>query len=152
MTPRSLFRVVAVAEAITWTLLIIGLVLKYITQTTEVGVRIGGGLHGFVFLTYVVTTCLVSVDRKWPWPRTLLGLASAVIPYATIPFELSAARKGLLTPGPWRLGPGGERPAGGIERALALVLRRPVVSVLVAVVGIAAVFSGLLALGPPTEW
>lgn len=152
MTPRPLFRTVAVAEAVTWTLLIIGLVAKYVTHTTELGVRIGGGLHGFVFLGYVVTTCAVGVDRRWPIPRILLGLASAVVPYATIPFEVNAARKGLLPPGPWRLAPTGEEPRGLPERALAVLLRRPVVSVVVALVVIAAVFSGLLALGPPTEW
>lgn len=152
MTPRSLFRVVAVAETVTWTLLIIGMVLKYVTHTTELGVRIGGGLHGFVFLSYVATTCAVSLDRRWPRSRTLLGLASAVVPYATIPFEIRAVRSGLLEPGPWRLGPGAEQPEKFTERPLALLLRRPVISTLVCLVVIAGVFSGLLALGPPTEW
>lgn len=152
VTPRSLFRVVAVAEAVTWTLLIIGMVLKYVTHTTEVGVRIGGGLHGFVFLTYVVTTCAVAVDKRWPRPTALLALACAIVPYATIPLEVRAVRSGRLEPGPWRLGPGGDRPTGLVERLLAGFLRHPVISVAVALVVIAAVFSGLLALGPPTEW
>ena len=50
MSPKRLFSILAIAEAITWTMLIIGMVLKYVTQTTELGVRIGGGVHGFVFL------------------------------------------------------------------------------------------------------
>ena len=35
MQPRTLFRIVAFAEAVTWTLLLIGLFLKYVTHTTE---------------------------------------------------------------------------------------------------------------------
>ena len=54
MTPKKLFNFFAVAEAITWALLLFGMFLKYVTQTTEVGVRIGGGIHGFVFLCFVV--------------------------------------------------------------------------------------------------
>jgi integral membrane protein len=52
MQPRTLFRTVAFAEAVTWTLLLIGLFLKYVTRTTDVGVSIAGGIHGFVFLCY----------------------------------------------------------------------------------------------------
>ena len=50
MTPRRLFRALALAEVVTWTLLLLGMVLKYGTETTDLLVRIGGGLHGFAFL------------------------------------------------------------------------------------------------------
>ena len=43
MTPRSLFRAAAVAELVTWTLLILGMVLKYGLDAGDWGVRIGGG-------------------------------------------------------------------------------------------------------------
>ena len=35
MSPLLLFRRVAVAEAVTWALLLVGMVLKYVTGTTE---------------------------------------------------------------------------------------------------------------------
>jgi hypothetical protein len=35
MSPRRLFRIVAVAEAITWAMLLTGMFLKYVTETTE---------------------------------------------------------------------------------------------------------------------
>ncbi len=41
MTPKRFFTFFAIAETVTWTLLLIGMFLKYVTQTTEVGVRIG---------------------------------------------------------------------------------------------------------------
>ena len=54
MSPRLLYRRLAQAEVVTWTLLIIGMVLKYVTHTTELGVRIGGMVHGVVFIAYVL--------------------------------------------------------------------------------------------------
>ena len=78
MNPLTLFRRVAVAEAITWALLLVGMFLKYVTGTTELGVRIFGMVHGIVFVAYCVTTVLVAVDQRWSLRRTALGLAAAV--------------------------------------------------------------------------
>lgn len=116
MQPRTLFRTVAFAEAVTWTLLLIGLFLKYVTHTTEVGVSIAGGIHGFVFLCYAATAAFTWINQKWPARTGLLATVSAVIPYVTIPVEKSLDRRGLLAGG-WRfaLGRGTSRRAG--ERA-----------------------------------
>ncbi len=151
MAPRTLFRSVAVAEAVTWTLLLIGLFLKYVTETTELGVSIGGGLHGFVFICYVMSTCFIWINQKWPTGTGLLALASAVIPYATIPVDRSLERKGMLD-GPWRLSKGGEQPHGFLETLQAWVLRHPVLAIVAALAGAVAVFSFLLFLGPPDTW
>src|SRR5690606_20883934 len=62
MSPRRLFRTVAIAEAITWALLLTGMFLKDVTETTELGVRVGGMLHGVVFVAYVVVTVVVAID------------------------------------------------------------------------------------------
>lgn len=148
MSPRVLFRRLALLEAVTWTLLLIGMVLKYGTATTDVGVRIGGGLHGFAFLAYVAATLYVAVDARWTVGRTAAGLAAAVIPWATLPFERAVDRRGLLTDR-WRLRPGGEEPRTAGERFLALTLRRPVVTAVVGVLAVAVVFSALLLVGPP---
>ncbi len=149
MHPARLFRTLALAEAVTWTLLLGGMFLKYVTGTTELGVRIGGGLHGFVFLAYCVVTVLVGVDHRWPVRRTLTGLAGAVVPLATVPFERSVARAGDLR-GPWRLR--GTEPSTSLERLVAVAVRRPVSSGLVVAAALVVVFSGLLVLGPPTQW
>ena len=150
MTPRRLFRALALAEVVTWTLLLLGMVLKYGTETTDLLVRIGGGLHGFAFLAYAATVVLLAVDARWSAGRTLLGLVSAVVPYATVPFERSTERAGLL-PEQWRLS--GERTASGpVERVVAGGLRRPVLAGVVVLALLAVVFTGLLAAGPPTRW
>ena len=58
-------------------------------------------------------------------------------------------RRGLLGD-TWRLR--AQEGRGIAERAVALVVRRPVPASLVLLVAIVLVFSGLLALGPPTQW
>lgn len=148
-TPSRLYRVLAFAEMITWTLLLAGMFLKYVVQATEVLVRIGGGLHGFTFIAYVVVTVLVAIDQKWRLKDLLLGVGSAIIPYLTVPFERSAMRRGLLS-NTWRLRE--EKGRTPLERLVSLALRHPLPAVLIALVAIAIVFSVLLSLGPPTEW
>ena len=86
MSPALLFRRVAVAEAITWALLLTGMFLKYVTETTELGVSVFGMLHGVVFVAYGVVTLVVAVDQRWRPGRTLAALACAVPPFATVPF------------------------------------------------------------------
>ena len=61
----ALPRGVAVAEAVTWALLLFGMFLKYVTETTELGVRVFGMLHGVVFIAYCLTTVVVAVDQRW---------------------------------------------------------------------------------------
>ena len=117
MNPRLLFRRVAIAEAVTWTLLLVGMFLKYVTETTEVGVQVGGMLHGVVFVAFCVTTVVVAVDRRWSVGRTLLGLGSAVVPLCTVPFDRRAEARGWLADS-WRLAVGpperGSGPAGRV--------------------------------------
>lgn len=149
LSPQKLYRTLALAEAVTWTLLIGGMFLKYVTETTEVGVRIGGGVHGFVFLAYCLTTVLIGIDHRWSSARVAGGLGSAFVPYLTVPFERSAEKTGLLS-GDWRLLT--EPPSGALERLVAGALRGPVLAAVVTLVVLVAVFSGLLLVGPPTEW
>lgn len=145
--PGRLLRLLADAEAVTWSLLLIGMALKYLTRTTDLGVSIAGPIHGFVFLAYCVVVVVVAVDQRWRATTLLLGLFSAVPPFLTIPFERSVRRTGQAGP-QWRL-----REAGAArtapERALHAVLRRPVVWAVVALVAVAVVFAVLLRLGPP---
>ncbi|MGO4250316.1 DUF3817 domain-containing protein [Paenarthrobacter sp. RAF54_2] len=151
MQPRTLFRTVAFAEAVTWTLLLIGLFLKYVTHTTEVGVSIAGGIHGFVFLCYAATAAFTWINQKWPARTGLLAIVSAVIPYVTIPVEKSLDRRGLLAGG-WRFAPGGEEPQGGLEKGQAWILGNPILAIAIVLVGVAGVFSFLLFMGPPDTW
>lgn len=146
VNPRRLFTALATAEAITWTLLIVGMILKYVTRTTELGVRLGGGLHGFVFLMFALTVVVIGVDRRWAPRHVLLGLASTVVPWATLWFERHVERHHLVTDR-WRLA---DEPARTLpERLVAWAVRRPVLAAVVGLAALAVVFAVLLVLGPP---
>lgn len=97
----------------------------------------------------MLVTVLVAVDQRWRARDVAAGLGSAVIPYLTVPFERSALRCGLLGDS-WRLATHDGQ--GLADRIVSLVVRRPVPAALVLVVVIALVFTGLLAVGPPTQW
>lgn len=145
-TPTRLFRTVAIAEAITWTGLLLGMFLKYGPAENETGVRIFGMLHGIVFVAYVVTTVVVWVDRRWSAGRGLLALVAAVPPLATVPLEWFAIRRGWLGDA-WRLpaGAGSALP----DRVVAWLLANPLRGLGVGLVTVAALTGVALVVGPP---
>ncbi|MFS3129821.1 DUF3817 domain-containing protein [Nocardioides sp. Bht2] len=146
MKPQRLFRIVAVAEAITWALLLSGMFLKYVTETTELGVRIGGMLHGTVFIAYCLTTLVVGIDQKWGAKRVLLGLAAAVPPFFTVWFDLAAERRGWFG-AEWRLR--SAEPSGAVERITRWLVTKPLQGLVAAVVAVAALTGVALIAGPP---
>ncbi|SDH92676.1 DUF3817 domain-containing protein [Agrococcus jejuensis] len=147
-TPLALFRVVAIAEAITWALLIGGMILRAVTGE-GIGVSIGGGVHGFVFLAYVATVVLVGIHQRWAAGTWALSIGSAIVPFATIPAELWLSRSGRLA-GTWRLeatsDPRDQRP---LDRAVRTLLRHPIAFGLAAAALVVVVFVALLVVGPP---
>ncbi len=145
MAPQTLFRRVAVAEAITWALLLGGMFLKYVTETTELGVRVGGMLHGVVFVAYCVTTVVVAVDQRWTLRRTTLGLLAAIPPFFTVLFDLLAERNGAF--GPWRLT--AATPDRPVDRPVGWLLRNPVRGLVVGLAAVAALTGLALLVGPP---
>ncbi len=150
MTPKLLFRRVAVAEAITWALLLIGMFLKYVTETTDLGVRIFGMVHGVVFIAYGLIALATWVNQKWSLRTGLLALVSAVPPFATILFDRSAESAGQLE-GPWRFAAGGESPSSAPERVLAWLTRNPALAAVVLAVAVAGLTGAALLVGPPAS-
>lgn len=96
LTTRSLFRLVAFAEAASWAGLLVGMFLKYVTETTEAGVHIFGPIHGGIFVAYVGMCLVAARVFEWRAVTTFWALAAAVPPFATVPFEMIADRRGLL--------------------------------------------------------
>ena len=144
--PSLLFRCVSIAEAVTWALLLIGMFLKYVTNTTDVGVRIFGTLHGAVFIAYGVTTVLVWIDQRWSLRRGLAALACAIPPFATLVFDHWVERHDILGDS-WRLRT--TEPRGLLERLAAWALHHPVAGGLLGMVLVGALFGVALLLGPP---
>lgn len=148
MTPKRLFSLFAIGEAITWALLLVGMFLKYVTKTTEVMVTIGGGVHGFMFIAFCFVTVFVGVSQKWGAKWILLGLGSAIPPFFTIPFEVAAIRRGKLD-GAWQLGPNGRAPGGVVEKGIAWAITRPVLTLVAGLAVVAVIFTVMVAVGPP---
>jgi integral membrane protein len=146
LVPGRLLRTVARVEAVTWTLLLLGMFLKYVTGTTELGVRVFGMAHGVVFIAYCLTVVAVALDHRWRPGQALLGLACAIPPFVTLWFERYAEARDLAGD-EWRLR--SAAPAGALERPVAWVVRNPLAgggAGLAAVAGLTAV---ALVVGPP---
>ncbi|WP_087485724.1 DUF3817 domain-containing protein [Brachybacterium massiliense] len=98
--PRSpigvLFAVVAFFEAFTWAGLLVGMFLKYVTGTTEMGVWLFGRLHGGAFMLYVAMTIVAAISLRWKWWVALLALLAAIPPLVTVPLEIWLHRTGRL--------------------------------------------------------
>jgi integral membrane protein len=95
-TAATTFRVVAVAEALSWLGLLIGMFVKYVPETTELGVKVFGPIHGAVFVAYVVIALLTARLLRWSPGTTVLALLASVPPFATVWFERRASRTGQL--------------------------------------------------------
>ena len=94
-TPAKRFRFVAIAEAITWAILLVAMVVKRVADNPD-AVAVPGMLHGIVFLVFVVVTQLTARALKWSPFVTLLALASSLPPFGTLVFEWCARRSGYL--------------------------------------------------------
>ncbi|WBU37372.1 DUF3817 domain-containing protein [Homoserinibacter sp. YIM 151385] len=149
MSPKSLFRLVAIAEAVTWTLLIAGLAIRAVEPELRVAVTVGGGIHGFVFLAYAATAVVTALNQRWSLGTAVLAVGSAVIPYATIPVDVWLHRSGRLE-GAWRVEAGDDpRDARAVDRLLRWFLARPLAFLGLALALVTAVFAALLLAGPP---
>jgi integral membrane protein len=148
LTPRRVFRTLAVAEAITWALLLFGMFVKYATEAESLGelaVRVFGMVHGVVFIAYCLVTLVVAIDQGWSKRRALLGLAAAVPPFATLAFEVYADRRGLLGT-EWLSRP--DSPTA-LRRAVCWLLRHYQLAVGLLVVAVGVLTSVALVVGPP---
>jgi integral membrane protein len=166
-TPHRLFRTVAIAETITWTLLIVAMVLKYGVRVGDWPVSIAGLLHGVVFLTFAMTALLVGLNQRWSLLRIVGTASAAVVPYATIPVERWLSRRGALR-GAWRTAePAAVTASGGattgagsparsglgdvpaVDAGLRWALSRPRTLGVLFLAAVAAITSVLLVVGPP---
>ncbi len=146
------YRIVANAEAVTWTLLIAGMLLKYAADAGGLPVLIAGSIHGFVFITYALTAVLVGVNQRWSVRQIVAAVATAIVPYATIPFDRRLDRRGLLD-GDWRhTATDDPRDATWVSRLLRWMLTHPAMLATGFLVGIVVIMTTLLVIGPPGGW
>jgi len=100
-TTRAVFRTVAIAEAVSWALLLAAMFCKWILESEpfglhEGGVPVAGPIHGAVFVLYVIASIVSRFVFRWNTKTTVLALAASIPPFFTVWFETWADRKGLL--------------------------------------------------------
>jgi integral membrane protein len=96
MNAVAAFRAVAVAEALSWTGLLIGMVFKYLVVLDDIGVKIFGPIHGGLFLLYLAVTWWARRQLRWSGVVTLVALLASIPPLGTLVFERWATRTGRL--------------------------------------------------------
>jgi integral membrane protein len=145
MTPRNVFRALAITEAITWACLLAGMFVKYGVGTTEVGVQVAGPVHGVAFIAYCLVTLVVGIDQQWSRRRVVLGLASSVPPLMTIWFDRHVEARGGLDDH-WHSRHDSSTAA---QRAVCWLLRHHRQAIVGFVVAVAALTGIALIAGPP---
>jgi integral membrane protein len=146
LTPLRVFRIVAITEACTWAGLLVGMFLKRVTHTTDLGVQIGGMLHGIAFISFCLVTLVVAVDQGWSKRRTLAGLASSIPPFFTIWFDRNAEKHGLLDDH-WHTSP--ETNTTTAQRAVCWLLRHHRQALVLFAVAVVVLTALALIVGPP---
>lgn len=91
--PYRAFRIAAIAEAFSWTGLLVGMYLKHVSGTTDLGVWLFGRVHGGLFLVYLATTIWVARAERWSGIRTILALLASIPPLVTLLVERWVARR-----------------------------------------------------------
>jgi len=148
VSPRAVYRAVSIAETVTWTLLIAALITRATTGIALV-VTVAGGIHGFVFLAYAATALLIAINQRWNPALAIAAVATAVVPFATIPFDLWLERRGRLT-GAWRTQKSDDpRDDTWFDSLVRWMLRHPLLLGGIVVAAVVIVFVVLLFAGPP---
>ena len=91
------FRLVALAEAVSWVGLLVGMYFKYLgTPRTEVGVKVFGMAHGLIFIAFVITALLAGRAFGWGATTWLLALLASIVPLGSVIFLIWADRTARL--------------------------------------------------------
>ena len=93
-SPVGRFRLFALAEAVSWAGLLIGMFVKYVVGP-EIGVKIFGPVHGVIFVGYVLVTLMLA--HRWDRRTTFWALLASIPPFGTVLFERWAQKTGRLT-------------------------------------------------------
>ncbi|WP_396927874.1 DUF3817 domain-containing protein [Mycolicibacterium sp.] len=94
------FRLVALAEAVSWVGLLVGMYFKYLgSPRTEIGVKVFGMAHGLVFIAFVITALMAGLAYKWGALTWLLALLGSIVPLGSVIFLIWADRTAKFSAG-----------------------------------------------------
>lgn len=80
------FRVICIAEGISWAFLIGGMIIKYGMGRPE-AVRLPGMIHGGLVIAYAITAVPLFTRLKWDAERLYGVVAAGVVPFGTFLLE-----------------------------------------------------------------
>lgn len=96
------FRLVAHLEAVSWIGLLTGMALEYgpfgREATGDVLVTLFGSVHGGLVIVFVALAALLTLRLRWRASTVAWAVAATVPPFATVAFDLWAARTGRYAP------------------------------------------------------
>ncbi len=91
------FRLVALAEAISWIGLLVGMYFKHLSSAgNEIGVKIFGPAHGAVFVAFLGVALLAGLAFKWSLWTWLMALLGSIVPLGSVIFVIWADRTAKL--------------------------------------------------------
>jgi integral membrane protein len=80
-SPVHTLRLLALAEGVSFLLLLgVAMPLKYLAHL-PVAVKIAGWIHGALFISFGITLAYVFFNKKWPVSRAALVFVAALIPF-----------------------------------------------------------------------
>lgn len=83
MSALQRFRYVAVAEGISYlVLLLVAMPLKYAFDM-PLAVRIVGWIHGLLFILYAIFGHLAATNQRWTWTFRVWAMGASLLPFAT---------------------------------------------------------------------
>ncbi|TXH27157.1 MAG: DUF3817 domain-containing protein [Cyclobacteriaceae bacterium] len=95
MKSLKIFRKVALAEGISFlVLLLLAMPLKYYFGM-PMAVKVVGWAHGVLFMAYILLTFSVVGIMKWNWFNTLVALAVSFLPAGTFWLDISLKKREL---------------------------------------------------------
>lgn len=96
MSQIRVFRMIALAEGISFlTLLFIAMPMKYFMGMPEV-VRVMGSIHGGLFVLYVGLLAMLHFRQRWSFSFSLYALLASVIPFGTFMLDKQLRKKEVL--------------------------------------------------------
>ena len=96
MSQIRVFRMIALAEGISFlTLLCIAMPMKYFMGMPEV-VRVVGSIHGGLFVLYVGLLAVTHFRQRWSFMFSLYAFIASVIPFGTFMLDKHLREKEVL--------------------------------------------------------
>ena len=109
------FRLIGLAEAVSWAGLLAGMYFKYLgTPRTEIGGKVFGPIHGGIFIAFVVAAILVGIAHKWGTGTWIVALLASIVPLGSVMFIIWADRTAKLGPVGTRMV--ASQPGGAVRR------------------------------------